>query len=249
MKPSFRSRDLGGATFEDVNLSQARFKDVNLRGSVFRNVNFAEVSIDHANITGLTIFGVPVDGFVRAQLARRGALGAKPAKLSPHSPRRMRAAFEELDKARAEFQDRLGSLKPRVLCRRPGRGHWSALEHVRHLVLAEELYTDRWILDNDIPFSRLGLLPAFLRGRRGFTRVGTQPVKDLEPVLKAWATVHARTWDCVAGATRQALERSTRDVDFGQGTVGGVLLGLLHHDRHHMAKAQAAWEAAAKAVP
>ena len=72
-----------------------------------------------------------------------------------------------------------------------------------------------------------------------FEEVGSQPTDDLETILAAWAAIHSRLMDYVAGISAQDLRRETRDVDFGQGTVGGVLQGLAQHDLDHIRQAEA----------
>jgi hypothetical protein len=234
MGATFQSRNMAGTVFRDVNLHQAIFEDVNLSG----------VRIDHANITGLTILGVRVDHLIRARLAKRDPDAALLCMFDAHDPRCIRALVRQLDQDRTQFVAALRAADRQALLRRPAKGAWSALEHVRHLVLAEELYTNRWILRNHKPFSTLGLLPQFLRGRAGFAGVGKEKPKDLEVVLQAWDRVHRQTLAFVGRITSKQLQRSTADVDFGQGTVGGVLAGLAGHERHHIRKALFALKAA-----
>ncbi len=42
-----------------------------------------------------------------------------------------------------------------------------------------------------------------------------------------------------ADVTEDELRKSTREVDFGQGTVGGVLQGVARHDIHRVRRASA----------
>jgi len=154
----------------------------------------------------------------------------------PHDPVEMRRMIRCLDEIRTELFELLRGTSPEQREVRPGPKRWSALEHLRHLVSAEDLYINRWILRNDTPFSLLGCLPQFLRGRPGFEAVGTEPTTDIEKILGEWSRIHALTLSFVAGATRSDLERDTSDIDFGQGTVGNVLQGMATHDLHHINK-------------
>ena len=67
----FKTRNMAGASFDDVNLGKAVFSNVNLRQATFTNVNLSDVTIDDANIEGLTIYGIDIHALVQAELARR----------------------------------------------------------------------------------------------------------------------------------------------------------------------------------
>ena len=151
----------------------------------------------------------------------------------PHDPAQIRHLIQRLDQIRADLFQLLRSTTTEKLKVRPESKCWSALEHLRHLVSAEDLYINRWILRNDTPFSALGNLPAFLRGRPGFEVVGTDPSTDVEKILRQWTRIHELTISFVAEATSADLKRNTSDIDFGQGTVGHVLQGMAKHDLHH----------------
>ena len=244
MGETIKTRNMANTVFQDVNLNHSHFEDVNLQDAVFCEVNLSGVRIDDANIAGLTILGVRVDEWIRAELARRDPDAATLCAFDPHDPACIHALLRRLDQERHRFKEHLRAADECALNRRPGKGRWSALEHLRHLVLAEELYTHRWILRDTAPLSPLGLLPRFLVGRPGFEIVGTDGTENLAAVLQAWDQVHRLTLAFVARVTADQLKRSTADVDFGQGTVGGVLAGMAHHDRHHVRRAQSALEAA-----
>ena len=59
----------------------------------------------------------------------------------PHELDQVRRVIGQLDTMRAEFCAWLQSVPKRNLSRRPAARKWSALEHVRHLVTAEETYS------------------------------------------------------------------------------------------------------------
>jgi len=239
MGKAFEHRDLSGAVFRDVNLYRALFEDVNLGEATIRNANLGDVSIVDANIKGLTIFGVRVDQLIEAELDRRDPERVRLRMTDPHDPEDVRAVIKRLDEVRGHFSGVLRAADADSLITRPATAKWSALENVRHLVFAEDLYLNRWILRNDEPWNRLGLLPAFLAGDPNYTDVGSQPTDDLEAVLAAWEDINARVRTFVAGLTPEELHRDTSDVDFGQGTVGGVLQGMARHDLHHIRRAEA----------
>ena len=158
----------------------------------------------------------------------------------PHDPIQIRSLIHSLDEIRADLFQLLRSTPIEKLTIRPKSKPWSALEHLRHLVFAEDLYINRWILRNDTPFSALGHLPAFLRGRPGFAVVGTNPSSDLENILREWTRIHELTISFLTEATSAGLKRNTSDIDFGQGSVGNVLQGMAKHDLHHTLKIEEA---------
>jgi len=118
----------------------------------------------------------------------------------PHDVAAIRRMIGYLDNTRRELFELIRTTPTAKLTARPRPGRWSVLEHLRHLVLAEDLYINRWILRNDKPFCALGNLPAFLRGRLGFEIVGTDPTTDVEKILGEWSRIHAETLSFVAGA-------------------------------------------------
>lgn len=238
MGETFASRDLAGAVFLNVNLQQAVFDDVNLEDASINNANLKNFSIDDAYIGGMTIFGVRVDLLIEAELDRRDPERVRLRISNPNDPQEVRAVMKRLDEVRSEFCERLRAAEAGLLTARPRPGQWSAIEIVRHLVFTEELYLNRWILANDEPWSEVGLLPAFLARDPAYSRVGSAPTDDLESVLEAWAAVHRRTQKFVAQVTAEQLRRVTREVDFGQGTVGHILRGLAEHDLAHIRQAE-----------
>ena len=158
----------------------------------------------------------------------------------PHDPAQIRRLIQRLDEIRADLFQLLRSTAIEKLMVRPESKRWSALEHLRHLVFAEDLYINGWILRNGTPFSAIGNLPAFLRGRPGFEIVGTDPSTDIEKIFREWTGIHELTISFVAEATNADLKRNTSDIDFGQGTVGNVLQGMAKHDLHHTIKIEEA---------
>ena len=239
MGEAFEHRDLSGAVFRDVNLCRALFEDVNLGEATIRNANLGDVTIVDANIKGLTILGIRVDQLVEAELDRRDPERVRLRMTDPHDLEDVRAVMKRLDGVRGHFSEALRAADAGFLITRPSTDKWSALEHVRHLIFAEDLYLNRWILRNDVPWNGLGLLPAFLAGDPNYADVGSQPADDLEAVLAAWEDINARVRAFLTGLTPDELRRDTSAIDFGQGTVGGVLQGMARHDLHHIRRATA----------
>jgi hypothetical protein len=246
MNERFENRDMAGTLFHNVNLHKATFDDVNMEGVRIYNANLKDMTIDDANIAGLTISGMRVDQLIEAELDRRDPERTRLRMSNIFDPREVRRVLAHLDELRAEFYAHLRATSQDVLNTHPGPDRWSALEHVRHLVFAEDMYLNRWLLRNDQPWSKLGFLPPFLEGNPAFAEVGTEPTEDLETVLVAWDAIHAGMQAFVAEITPEILERDTSDVDFGQRSVGGVLQGMAKHDLAHIRMAEAALADTAK---
>lgn len=239
MNETFENRDLAGAVFRNVNLYKAIFDDVNLGEATIRNANLRNVSIADANVQGLTIFGIRIDRLIEAELDRLDPERVRLRMADPHDPESVRAVMGRLDEVRSQFFAVLRDAEGRALTTRPAADKWSAIEHVRHLVFAEDLYLNRWMLRSNESWNRLGLLPAFLANDARYADVGSQATDDLEAILAAWHEIHAHTQAFVADLTPETLRCDTSDVDFGQGTVGRVLQGMALHDLHHIRRAEA----------
>ena len=240
MGKRFENRDMAGTLFHNVNLYGTTFDDINLENARIYNANLKNMTIDDANIAGLTIFGVRVDQLIEAEFDRRDPERARLRMRDLFDAGEARGLLARLDEVRASFYARLRAASPDMLVAQPGPERWSALEHTRHLVFAEDMYLNRWLLRNDRPWCKLGFLPPFLEGNPAFAEVGTEPTTDLETVLTAWDALHAGMQAFVADITPEILRRDTSDVDFGQGRVGGVLQGMAQHDLLHIRMAEAA---------
>jgi len=241
----FRGVDLGRAIFDDVNLHKATFKNVNLGDATIRDANLSGLAVENAAIDGLTIDGIRVDELVEAELDRRDPARARLRMSDIFDPVQVKRVMERLDAVRDEFYARLQSTPAGQLNHHTGPDAWSALEHARHLLFAEDLYLNRWILRNDRPWQPIGHLPPFLEDNPAFAKVGTDPTEDLETVLAAWADLHTGMRNFVDPITSDVLRRDTSDVDYGQGTIGGVLQGMAQHDLTHIRMAEAALRPAA----
>jgi uncharacterized protein YjbI with pentapeptide repeats len=237
----FRDVDLGGATFEDVNLAGAIIRDANLAGAMIRNVNLEGFCIEDANIKGLTVFGFRVDELIEAECDRRDPERVRLKMHDLYDPEAVHEVMARLEELRAEFRQRLRTTDAGLLVARPNADEWSALENVRHMLFAEDLYLNRLILQNDKPLNRLGLLPEFLQPREGYADVGCEPSDDLETVLAAWDAVHADMRAFLIELTPEKLHSPARNLD-GEliKTVGEILQGLARHDLEHIRQVEAA---------
>jgi len=240
MGERFENRDMAETLFHNVNLYGTTFDDVNLENARIYNANLRNMTIDDANIAGLTIFGMRVDQLIEAEFDRRDPERVRLRMHDIFDSAEVRRVLARLDGVRAEFYARLRATPPDALIAHPGPDRWSALEHVRHLVFAEEMYLNRWLLRNDQPWCKLGFLPPFLEVNPAFAGVGDEPTNDLESILAAWDAIHTGMQAFVAEITPEILKRDTSDVDFGQRYIGGVLQGMAKHDLQHIRMAEAA---------
>lgn len=239
-RPPYDYEDLGGAVFHNVHLGQAKFEDVNLSGASIRNANLENFSIEDAYIAGMTIFGLRVDLLISAELDRRDPERVRLRMSDPYDPECVRRVMQRLEEVRRLFRETLLAAEPGLLTPRPAPDQWSAVEIVRHLLYAEDLFLNRRILGNAEPWNRLGLLPDFLIGAPAYAGVGSEPTDDLDKILEAWEALHARIRHSLAEVTVEQLRSGLRDLAYGQGTVGGVLQGMAQHDLLHIRQAEAA---------
>lgn len=247
MNEEFQNSNMAGAVFHNVNLGGVKFDDVNLAGGSIHNANMENFTIKDAYIKGLTIFGLPIDELIAAELDRRDPERARLRMLDCFDPACVRAVLAHLGEVRAGFCTFLRGTDPALLSARPAPGNWSAVENLRHLIFAEDLYLNRWLLQNNMPWCQHGLRPDFLAGDSRYAEVGCLPTEDIETLLAAWEAIHARMMTFVATVSAEELRRDTSQLDFGQGTVGKVLQTLASHDLEHIRQAEAAVKAAQSA--
>jgi hypothetical protein len=240
MKEQFTHVDMAGTEFHDVNLRGAVFDDVNLAGAHIHNASLANVVIEDAHIVGLTIFGIDISKLIEAEFDRRDPQRVTLRAIDIYDPDQIRGVFAELDGVRTQFTSLLRATPEGHRTGHPGPDRWSAIEHLRHLVFAEDLYLNRWLLRNEEPWCCLGFLPPFLENSPEYAEVGSEPTDDLDLIVATWEALNAGMQAFVDGLTGAELRRDTSDVDFGQGTVGQVLQGLAQHELTHIRMAEAA---------
>lgn len=249
MNEEFRSRDMSGTVFDNVNLGKATFYNVNLSDATIRFANLCNLSIEEANISGMTVFGIDVGALIEAELDRRDpdrkkstasdsydpdSISQVMGRIDALDPDSVRQVMGCVDALRAEFRERLTAVSPSLLCTRPSPEKWSVIEHVRHLIFAEQLYVNHLILQNEASWHPLGLLPTFMTHWQGFDGVGTQQSDDLDVVLAAWAEVHTQTRALVERLTPDMLQHEVQDLEGEPRPPGEILQNLGRHDLHHI---------------
>jgi uncharacterized damage-inducible protein DinB len=154
--------------------------------------------------------------------------------IDKHDLPSLRQGIKLLEEQRERLREKLAESDLAILKNRPAADEWSVLENVRHLLLAEDLYINRWILRNDTPWCPYGLPPDFLIDRYDFT--GNAPIEsnEIEVLFSSWDSIHAVTKAFLDKATADDLRTDTSDVDYGQGTVGGILKAMCGHETFHV---------------
>ena len=156
---------------------------------------------------------------------------------------RMRDVFDATEVARVSahlqaLRDRLythlKSLSKERLESKPEPNKWSVVEILRHLIFAEDLYLNRWILRNEEPWVKIGLLPDFWENDPRLSDVGKKETTDLDEILECWSSLHKTAVDFSSSVTEEVLRVDTSDVDCGRGTIGANLQQLADHDFHHI---------------
>ncbi|GAA5034665.1 hypothetical protein GCM10023258_35650 [Terrabacter aeriphilus] len=138
----FEDEDLTGAQFRECDLSRARFV-----GAVMQ-----DVEIDGL-VTGLTVNGVEVTGYVEAELDRR-----HPVRVLIRSDDLgdLREAWRRLTGGWAVTVDRVRSMRAGSEHQRVD-GEWSTVETLRHLVFVHDSWFRRCVLGVTEPFTAMGL--------------------------------------------------------------------------------------------
>lgn len=158
----FEGQDLSGARFHDVSLRDAELRNVSLRGADFRNVDLRDtrmrgVVLGRVEIDGeveeLRINGVDVGPLLEAELDR---LQPERTKLRPTDPEGFREAWRILERLWDGTVERARAL-PADRLHESVAGEWSFVQTLRHLVYATDVWVNRVLLGDPLPFHALSL--------------------------------------------------------------------------------------------
>jgi hypothetical protein len=139
----FTGEDFRGAVFRDCDMRGVKITDAWL------------VDVDISGLIGnLTVNDVDVTAFVEAELDRRQPERALVRQA--RTPGDHRAAWEAIERAWAATVDRARRLPEARLHERVDGEWWSFVETLRHLVFATDAWASRTILDEPMPYHRLG---------------------------------------------------------------------------------------------
>jgi uncharacterized damage-inducible protein DinB len=146
----FRSKDLRGSTFHEVDLRDSRFREVWFSNVVMRGVALVDVDID-GEISNLRINGVDVAPLVEAELDRRMP---DRARMRPTDADGFREAWDVVERLWAGTVERARTFAPEQLDESVD-GEWSFNQTLRHLVYATDCWVNRVLLGDPLPFHRL----------------------------------------------------------------------------------------------
>jgi len=142
-----------GARFTSVDLIGATFRDCDLR-----RVKIADSRLVDVNVSGLignfVVNDVDVTGFVEAELNRRHPERGRLSELrTADDYRTMWGTIERLWSDTVTRAERL----PEPARHERVDDEWSFVETLRHLVFATDAWASRTILDEPMPYHRIGL--------------------------------------------------------------------------------------------
>jgi hypothetical protein len=142
-----------GATFMVADLAGARFVDCDMTG--VKIVDAALIDVDMSGyVDRLVVNGVDVTGFVDAELDRRHPERVQLREMqSADDFRAMWDTVERLWSDTVAGADRL----PEPARHERVDGEWSFVETLRHLVYITDSWASRTVLDEEMPYHRLGL--------------------------------------------------------------------------------------------
>ena len=147
------STEFRGARFDVMDMRGARFTDCDLSGVTIRDGFLANVSIS-GYVSNLTVNGVDVTGFVNAELDRR-----HPERVQlreGQSADDVRAIWATIERLWSETTERAGRL-PAAARTEHVNEEWSFEQTLRHLVFITDAWASRTVLDEPMPYHRIGL--------------------------------------------------------------------------------------------
>lgn len=120
--------------------------------------------------------------------------------------------LEQIDATRKQLRSALAQMPDSAIAQRPPSGKWSVLEHVRHLLFAEQAHMAR-VFHEHPAWSPLGFTPETMRAARKLPPVDADG-PTLAQVWAEWNRIHRRTVSRLkalpAAHTEAALTRHLR---------------------------------------
>jgi len=148
-----RNAAFRGARFMVADLEGARFTDCDM--SKVKIVDSWLVDVDVSGyISNLAVNGIDVTEFVNAELDRRHPERVQLRQMQTADD--FRAMWDTIDRLWSDTMERADRLPPPALSERVD-GEWSFTETLRHLVYITDSWASRTILDEPMPYHRLGL--------------------------------------------------------------------------------------------
>jgi hypothetical protein len=180
------------------------FRDCDMRGVKITDSWLVDVNISGL-IGNLTVNDVDVTAFVEAELDRR-----LPERALVREARRAddyRAAWDAIERAWSATVERARRLPEASLHERVD-DEWSFVETLRHLVFATDAWASRTILDEEMPYHRLGFTyTGYPPEDAAALGVDLEAKPSLDEVLAVRADRQAVVRGIVEGLTGEELER------------------------------------------
>lgn len=145
--------ELRGASFTRADLTGAKFRDCDLRQVKFTDCYLVNVNVS-GRVDNLVVNDVDVTAFVEAELDRRHPERARLRQMRTADD--YRAMWDTLERLWSDTVARAERL-PEAARHERVDGEWSFVETMRHLVFATDAWVSRTILDEPMPYHRLGL--------------------------------------------------------------------------------------------
>ena len=232
----FERVDLTGSSFHLVHLANARFVEADLSGVVMRAVDVQGADIDAPWLSGgesfLRINGVDVIPFVEAELNRRFPGRAERRAADPDG---LRTAWAALERTWTATIERVAAM-PAGTVDVSVDGEWSFAQTLRHLVLA----TDKWlrlaILGIEQPFHPIGVTGAEAEDEGLDLSILTTVQPSYAEVLEVRAGRVAMVRDFLATVTPDELATSRKNPsapEYPETTLSCVHVILEEEWEHH----------------
>jgi len=127
---------------------------------------------------------------------------------------------------RRSLRDLVAGRAEAAIARRPVSGKWSALEHIRHLLFAQQAHLGRYIPGGQ-QWSPFGYTPQTMRAARDLARSASAPQPSLSEVMAAWDELDLAFAGALAPqdspAVRTALARNLKHLRRHVAVVQGLV--------------------------
>jgi hypothetical protein len=192
----------------------ARFIDADFTGATFRDCNLSKVKIvdswlTDANLSGMVknfvVNDVDVTAFVEAELERRHPERAQLRAMRTADD--YRAMWDTIERLWSDAVARARRL-PEELRQERVDDEWSFVETLRHLVFATDAWASRTVLDDPMPYHRLGYTQSgYSAEQAAAIGIDLDARPSLDEVMEVRSDRMAVIHRIVDGLTPKELER------------------------------------------
>jgi uncharacterized damage-inducible protein DinB len=210
----FSGTDFTGADFTGTDFTGADFTGSDFTGATFRDCDLRKVKIVDSWLVGVNISGlignclvndVDVTAFVEAELDRQHPERAQVRQVQTADD--YRAAWDTIERLWSETVERARRL-PEAARQERVDDEWSFVETLRHLVFATDAWASRTVLDDPMPYHRLGYPhSAYPPADAAALGVDLEARPSFDDVMEARTDRMAVVRGIVDGLTDDQLER------------------------------------------